>query len=680
MSLLIPRRFYWISVMIFLVMSLLCTFLFLRARDNLQKVYYNQIKTSGSLASHDFERTIRNNIISLSNLKARLEESDGAFQQYLFSDAERLIGQNEALQFVEWINKDGIITDIVPLEPNKTVIGLDISKIEYRYTNWREKSLSGITNITPWVKLTQGGKAFLVDVPVFYKEEFQGTITAGMDFKKQFDNIGRNLEEHAILIKDDVGNVFYSFNDPQPANFPDSRVFTTQLKPNPASNENWTFYFLYRDNAVYKERTRVQNSALGVGLIFSALLSLLSYFFLAARFKAKKFESLNFSLNQLNNELELEKEKAFKASQAKTQFLSNMSHEIRTPLNAILGFANILKDRDISKTEGVYVKLMHNSANALLSLVNDILDIDKIESGEIKIDHDEFSPSKRIKKIVDTYTPEIYNKGLVVETNIEAVYKKKVIGDRSKFDQIFTNLINNAIKFTPEGRIKVHYSDEIQDGNLIVTVFIEDTGVGISQSKLDYIYDRFVQAEDGIRKRHAGGGLGLSITKELVSLLDGTIEVESKENEGTKFTVTLPFLLSSGTITDENNDLDFTGTKALVVDDNRLNRIILMNYLNAIHVKSVGAANGKEALRCLEMEDFDLILMDIHMPQMDGFETVSHIRSGMIETLIIGVSADVTRQAIEKGMRVGMDDYLLKPINKSDLYAILQKHFRHNKV
>jgi|GEM_PF-475963 signal transduction histidine kinase/CheY-like chemotaxis protein len=680
MQKIIPKRFYFISITVFLISSSICLLIFIKIRQNHTNSYNNQIQTSGNLAAQDFQKTVYNNIKSLENLKFRIEESNGEFFNFLDNDSKRIIAQNPAIKFIEWIDKNGIITRVVPKEENKDVVGLDIKLLKYRYPDWLKFSQKDVINITPWVKLTQGGNAFLIDVPVFFNGEFQGTITSGMDFKVEFDKISKKLNEHSILIKDEKGNVFYSFNDTIPANFPSHRIFTSRLVPDPAISDNWNFQFIYKDNEIYKERISVQNMALFIGLVFSLLFSLLTYFFLIARHETHRLEVINRNLNIVNTELEVQKEMANKASLAKTQFLSNMSHEIRTPLNAILGFSNILRNKGLGKKENLYLKLLHDSANALLRLVNDILDIDKIESGKTKVIYNAFSPKKIIKKVIEIYTPQAERKKIQLNFQNTISGKNKVLGDAIKFEQIFTNLLSNAIKFTHKGAINVYYTEEIIDSKLVTTLIVEDTGIGIPIDKLDLVFNRFVQVEDGTRKQHGGGGLGLAITKSLVEILQGVISVKSHPQKGTKFTVNIPFNLTEDAKQKSIVVANYCKMNALIVDDNRLNRLILANYLEEIGIKTKAVHGGEAAIKELEKKHYDVILMDIHMPEMDGFETVQQIRKNGNTTIIIGVSADVTKEAIDKGFESGMDEYLLKPIVKKELYRLLEKYFTENKV
>ncbi|MAP54846.1 ATP-binding protein [Altibacter sp.] len=677
----IPKRYYWFSFGIMLTIGITCLVIYGKAKQQLDKEYKAQIQTVGRLSVQDFERTVRNNINSLENLKDRIEESDGAFMKYFESDANRIILQHPSFRFIEFIDSEGIIRQIVPLKSNEKALLLDIKPLAYRYSEWIANSRNDRTNMTPWIPLTQKGEAFLVDVPIYIEGEFFGTVTAGMDFSAQFDEISESLKDHSILITDQNGTAFYSFNDPNPGDFPDERQFETGMKPIGVSGKNWSFQLLYHDNEIYKERELIQLIGLFFGFLLSFVISLLVFLFLKSRHTKAHQVTINTTLSQLNTELEKQKQEAQKASSAKSDFLSNMSHEIRTPLNAILGFADILQTKDLLKKERVYLKLMRNSAQTLLVLVNDILDMEKIESGKMEVSEDRFKPADQLQKIINTYKPQLQERALDVIKDFSLRSHHTVLGDISKFNQIFTNLLTNAIKFTEAGTITIDYNESIVKDRLFISYSVSDTGVGIPKEKLPSIFDRFVQVENGFRKRHEGGGLGLAITKELVQLLEGKLFVSSKLGEGSCFTVEISFPVCADEPSAINETtLELPHLKSLIVDDNRINRMILYNILLQVGIRSESVGSGLEAVEKVKKGTYDLIFMDIHMPLMDGFETTKKLLQIQDDLVVLGLSADVTKEAIRNGRESGMCDYLTKPINKEELFRILNKQFSTNRL
>tara|TARA_R100000935_G_scaffold22576_1_gene41529 strand:- start:24488 stop:26077 length:1590 start_codon:yes stop_codon:yes gene_type:complete len=525
--------------------------------------------------------------------------------------------------------------------------------------------------------LIQGGSSILLDVPVFFGGKFQGTITAGMDFTTTFDMLSAGMDDYSIEIKDDEGTTFYKLNDPSPSDFSDDLVYVRSYEVDEDDKQVWTFYLMPRNKDVLAERNKSSSSILMFGILISLLMSLLTYFYQSSRNENTRFRELNIKLRVANRSLREERTKAEKASKAKTEFVSNMSHEIRTPLNAIMGFIEVLKESKIDSSLHEYLSLMDVSSKKLLLLVNDILEIDKIESGQISFKKDIFSPADELQNIISIYRPSIEAKGLYANLDIVSDSKTHVIADIGKFGQILTNLLRNALKFTDQGGIDITYEETIQNSDLNITIGIRDTGIGIPKSKLKTIFDRFTQIDSGITKRHEGSGLGLYITYLLIELLEGHIEVDSTENVGTEFKISLRFPITEmqpevdAPISDS---IDLTGFKVLIVDDNKVNVVVLKKTLDAFGINTYWVGNGKEAVKAVAENQYDLVFMDIHMPEMDGFEATEEIRKTHKDLVIIGFSADVTKETIQGAKEVGMNDYFTKPITFDKLRQNLSKY------
>lgn len=536
-----------------------------------------------------------------------------------------------------------------------------------------------MTNITQWLELTQGGNSFLVDVPVYYNQKFQGTITAAMDFKMQFDRLSSYLENYALLLKDEQGNVFYSFNNPKPEAFSQEMIYTASLIADPDRSGAWSFQFMYNNPDIISESLRTANYAFILGLILSFCLALVLFYALTVQYTAKQFELTNKSLQVSNLKLEEQKQKADSASQAKTEFLSNMSHEIRTPLNAIVGLSNLLDTNNDPSVQSKYLNYLKESSRALLALVTDILVIDRIESGKEELSMDYFDPRAVLNNILSFYSSQIQAKGLTLESNIPKDESTlSVIGDRSKFEQIIINLLRNAIKFTPKGGIKIDYSEKVLQENASINLEIIDSGIGIPQEKIDHAFERFTQVDAGVRKQHAGSGLGLTICKQFVDLMGGTIKIKSREAIGTTVFISFDFpirTLSNSPVSSYSIP-DLSGLNVLAVDDNKLNLLLLIKILELMGMKADQASTGVIALKKCEQKAYDLIFMDVHMPDLDGFETTLRIRSMNDQAVIIGLSADATEQSLQEGLNSGMNYYLTKPLDKEKLSKILDIHFK----
>lgn len=642
----------------------------------------DQTQKMGLFTLGEFQNIIKDDIGRLENLKKRLENTDGAYFNNWKSDATQLAVQNNSFLFLEWIDHDMIIREATPDHIAEKIVNLDISQFEYRKDEWLRHSKNNSINLTPWILLEQGEYAFLVDVPVYFQDKFQGTITAGMDFNKRFSNYSLYLDDYAIELRDSEGSLFYSLNGEDNARPKERFIFKSPILVDTLDNQNWSFKIYPNKNLISTERTKFVHLSLILGFILSFFLSLVIYFFMLSKRENKRALRMNMALQDSNRVLKAARKKAEIASQAKTDFLSNISHEIRTPLHAIFGFIQLLKNSDLDETDSSYVELMEESSTNLIAIVNGVLDIDKIESGTVKLEEVHFNPSLKLKNLLKVCQNQFDSKGLYLKSNIESFTGDYVIGDKNKFIQIINNILRNALKFTNEGGVVVHYSEvEVHD---VVKVFIkiEDSGVGIPESKLDTIFERFTQLESSFKKQYKGSGLGLAISKQLVSYLRGKITVESQVNKGSTFIVQCEFDLAADQhnidIYNSYSGTDFSKLKVLVADDNNINVLVLKKLLEAIHIQVEVAVNGKIAFEKTLTNTYDLVLMDIHMPVMDGFQATTLIRQKHKDIVIIGLSANVTSEAIIKALDAGMNNYITKPFPKERLYNMIMMYFGSN--
>ena len=450
MSFKIPKKEIIYPFSVFVVLMIVVVALWKNSLNSNRELIKKDIEVNGQIQSQGFLSSGQKSIIVLENLMERLVMTDGDFFQYLEDDARLILKEDQSFKFVEWIDSSQVIQRIVPLKGNEAVIGADLSK-HPRRDEWLRHVRDSSTNLTAWTTLIQGGNAFLIDVPVFFGGKFQGTITAGMDFTTTFDMLATGMDNYAIEIKDDKGTTFYRLNDPSASDFSDDLVYVRSYEVDQDDKQVWTFYLMPRNKEVLAERNKSSSIILIFGILISLLMSLLTYFYQSSRNENLRFRDLNIKLRVANRSLREERTKAEKASKAKTEFVSNMSHEIRTPLNAIMGFIEVLKESKIDSSLMEYLSLMDVSSKKLLLLVNDILEIDKIESGQISFKKDVFSPSEELENIISIYRPSIEAKGLYAKLDIVSDSKTHVIADIGKFGQILTNLLRNALKFTDEG-------------------------------------------------------------------------------------------------------------------------------------------------------------------------------------------------------------------------------------
>ncbi|QBZ98508.1 PAS domain S-box protein [Flavobacterium sangjuense] len=369
--------------------------------------------------------------------------------------------------------------------------------------------------------------------------------------------------------------------------------------------------------------------------------------------------------------------KANEAVKSKQQFLSNMSHEIRTPMNAIIGFTKVVLKTELTAKQKEYLTAIKMSGDALIVLINDILDLAKVDAGKMTFEKTPFKLKLSIKAMLHLFETKIQEKNLKLVTHYDATIPEVLVGDPVRLHQIILNLVSNAVKFTSIGKITISVKLVSEtDDDVAIRFSVADTGIGISETKTDKIFENFQQATSGTSRIFGGTGLGLAIVKQLVEAQNGTIEVESTIGNGSTFSFMLYFDKTHVETVLEPEifeiDTEIKDTKILVVEDMELNQLLMKTLLDDFGFECEIAANGKIAVEKLQKNKYDIILMDLQMPEMNGFEATEYIRQTMKLTLpIIALTADVTTVDVAKCKAVGMNDYISKPVDERLLYSKL---------
>jgi signal transduction histidine kinase len=409
------------------------------------------------------------------------------------------------------------------------------------------------------------------------------------------------------------------------------------------------------------------------------MLILLAFGILQFRYRAK-FKTQNLELQHLNERMEEEKLLAEAATKAKTDFLSTMSHELRTPINAVIGVTNLMMFNRHYPEQQENLEILQYSSQNLISLINDILDFNKLEAGKVELELQPSNVSEVLQTLVLTHNVHATQKNIELSCELDPEIPASLFIDNTRLSQMINNLLSNALKFTPAaGRIvlRAKLIDQSGKENRLF-IEVEDNGIGIPADKVNRVFDTFSQAETFITRKYGGSGLGLTISQRILKLMDSELKVESKEGQGSRFYFELPLTTavqdSDEFYFDQDALLDsIVGKRILVVDDNKLNLIVTKKFLEMNGAIAEVFQSGEEAIEVLKTQNFDLVLMDLQMPEMDGFQTTAVIKSKYPTLRVVALTAGSKEEMLSRQESALFDGYLRKPVNPDDLLDLIQK-------
>jgi signal transduction histidine kinase len=481
--------------------------------------------------------------------------------------------------------------------------------------------------------------------------------------------------------KSDIRNFFYYGNNHSIVNDglngKKSTLVSLQNPNNIEKEQLRTFVEMDKENK-QKEKENLFYKIINVlALLLISVLSVFSLFL----FKSNKTrEKTNLLLESKNEELQTAKDNAEKATKARSEFISTVSHELRTPLNAIIGITHLLKEEEPKESQIEYLKSLEFSGNYLMKFINEILEVNRIESGMIEVENTYFNLDVLIQDIRKSLIDfDIQNHNTVV-LNLDENIPQNLLGDPTRLSQIFMNLINNSLKFTHEGTITVTTRlCAINSEKASVYIEVADDGIGIPKERLESIFDSFSQGSVEINRKYGGTGLGLNIVKKLVAILGGTIKLESTEFLGSKFYFTLNFKFDQSKPVKSNSILDFSflsGKKILLVEDNKINQMITQKMLKNKNLFCETIDNGEDAIELVRNNTYDLVLMDVHLPGINGTFATQAIRTFNTQLPIIALTAISLNENRQSLLEFGMDDVITKPFDPVDFYTIIAKNLK----